>query len=81
MILPTKHLHVNRTLIGIGAEILALLNEPLTASRLWEDFRDSQSDQNRHLVGFDRFVLALDFLFLIEAIHFHRERVVKGPQR
>ena len=81
MILPTKHLRTQRSLIGIGAEILSMLDQPVTVSRLWDDFRESRSVASQHSISFDRFVLALDFLFLIKAVHLRRERLVKGgPQ-
>lgn len=80
MILPTKHLRVQRSLIGIGGEVLLLLERPKTVSRLWEDFRDQRARDEKHAVGFDRFVLSLDFLFSINAIRFHRERIVRGGE-
>ena len=39
MILPTKHIRTERALIGIGAEILALMQKPKTVSGLWDDLR------------------------------------------
>jgi len=78
MILPTKHLRIQRSLLGIGGEILLLLDEPKTVSRLWTDFRDQRAKRKQHAVGFDRFVLSLDFLFLIDAVSFQRERIARG---
>jgi len=54
MILPTKHLREDRALIAIGAEILGLLNESKTVSRLWDDLKRSRTDQpERSSVPFD----------------------------
>lgn len=39
MILPSKHLSQNRALIGIGAEVLSQIDEPLAVSELWERVR------------------------------------------
>jgi len=78
MILPTKHLPSDRSLIGIGGDVLALLDEPKTVSRLWDELRESRKRRRKHAVTFDRFVLALDFLFTIDGVHLCRERIVKG---
>jgi hypothetical protein len=37
MILPTKRLGIERAMLTVGAEILELLTEPKTVSRLWEE--------------------------------------------
>ncbi len=39
MILPTKHVRGDRALIGVGGEILRLLRQPMTVSRLWDEVR------------------------------------------
>ena len=39
MILPTKHLREDQALIAVGAELLGLLDEPKTVSRLWDELR------------------------------------------
>ena len=69
MILPTKHLSVDRALIGVGGQILQILIRPMTFTGLWESFRVLQNQsQNPAPVTYDWFVLAVDFLFLIGAI-------------
>lgn len=77
MILPSKHLKTERALIGIGGEVLQLLDQSKTVSRLWEEFRESRDQKGKHEVGFDRFVLTLDMLYLFEAIDFERGRIVR----
>lgn len=79
MILPTKRLREDRALIGIGAEILRLLDERKTVSRLWDEFKRNRTDA----VGrstFDWFVLALDLLFMIGAITLERGLVRREGQ-
>lgn len=44
MILPTKHLREDRALIAIGAELLRLLDEPKTVSRLWDELKRTRGD-------------------------------------
>jgi len=59
-------------LISLGAEVLRLLNESKTVSRLWDDFGKLQG---RNQVTFDWFVLSLDLLFVLGAIEADRGRV------
>lgn len=70
MILPSKHLSERRALLTLGSEILGLLDRPRTVSSVWEEVRGGNSEKKRRL-SYDWFVLALDLLFLIEAIRFN----------
>ena len=74
MILPTKHIAPENSLLGIGAVLLTLLNEEQTVTRLWDRARASND-----LLTFSRFVLALDLLFAIAAVEFARG-VIKRRQ-
>lgn len=65
MILPTKHVSQQSSLLGLGAMLLRLLDEPRTVTALWERARSLAA-----LGTWGRFVLALDLLFLIGAIEF-----------
>lgn len=67
MILPTKHLPQERSLIGIGGEVLGLLDEKKTVSALWNVFKRSRLDRGA-TITFDWFVLSLDLLFMMNAI-------------
>ncbi len=73
MILPTKGVPPSRALVTLGADILRLLTEAKTISRLWEDFRKAKPIVAN--VTFDWFVLSLDLLFLMGAVDFDRGRV------
>lgn len=44
MILPTKHLREDRALIAVGAELLRLLDEPKTVSRLWDELKRERAE-------------------------------------
>lgn len=72
MILPTKGIPPRRALVTLGADILRLLTEAKTISRLWDDFRKARSAAD---VTFDWFVLSLDLLFLMGVVDFDRGRV------
>ena len=78
MILPTKHLNAERSILRIGAEILVLLGSESTVSRLWSEF---QKYRRENLcikpVTYDWFVLTLDFLFLLGTISFLDGKIVR----
>jgi hypothetical protein len=77
MILPTKRLPEDNALIGIGADILRLLDERKTVSRLWHEFRLDRADR-ASATSYDWFVLSLDLLFMIGAISLERGQVRKA---
>lgn len=70
MILPTKHLSQDRALLTVGARLLTHLTRPKTVSALWEEISHAPNvaDGKRATLRYDAYVLALDLLFLIEAI-------------
>lgn len=78
MILPTKHLRSDRSLLAVGGEVLLILDEPKTVSRLWEEFSSTRSRAaSRAPVSYDWFVLSLDVLFILGAVEFGGGRVVR----
>ena len=63
MILPSKHIPEDQTLLGIGAVLLKEIGRPQTTTSLWERVRLHSA------VGtFERFVLALDLLHITGVI-------------
>lgn len=76
MILPTKHLRPDRALIALGADLLGLMSEPKTVSRLWSDFRRTRANRPGSApVTYEWFVLSLDLLFILGAVVFERGQV------
>jgi hypothetical protein len=76
VILPTKRLSEDRSLLGVGADLLRLLDQPKTVSRLWEEM------QKRRQVGagvsklpYDWFILSLDLLYAIGAVELRSGRI------
>jgi len=63
MILPTKHLPTERSLLGVGALLLEYLNSSRTISSLWD-----QVHKIAEVGSFERFILTLDLLYAIDAI-------------
>lgn len=61
MILPNKHLLSRDSLIGVGGLLLTKIGpDGTTVSKLWEGVRD-----RREVGTYDRFILALDTLYLL----------------
>lgn len=73
MILPTKHIRGDRALIGVGGEILRVLRQPMTVSRLWDEVREARAAfAPASPVSYEWFVLSLDLLFMVGAISVDR---------
>jgi len=64
MILPTRITPVERCLLAAGGEVLAELNRPRSISSLWYTVRDRPN-----LGSFGRFVITVDLLFILGAVH------------
>lgn len=65
MILPDKNINLDHSLLRCGGIMLKVLNEPLTITALWECVKTQDA-----FTGFDKFVLAMDFLYMINAIQY-----------
>ncbi len=72
MILPTKRITEDRSLLGIGSDILPLLDEPKTVSRLWAEFQKRRCNIALSIITYDWFVMALDLLFMLDAVSMER---------
>jgi len=77
MILPTKRLPEDRALLTTGAQILAVLDEPKSINRLWDDFRAGRSDSSGP-ISFDWFVLSLDLLATIGVVRLQGRKLVRA---
>lgn len=69
MILPNKHVDPKRSLIGIGAVILHMLDRPRSLSSIWDRIRERPE-----VITFERFTLALCFLYAVGAIEWEAGR-------
>lgn len=63
MILPTKHIPLNRSLLGAGAVLLKLMETPVTPTAIWDHAKHAPEVET-----YGRFVLVLDFLYAIGAV-------------
>lgn len=66
--MPTKHIKTENALIGVGGEVLALLDTGKTVSRLFHDMQDGREQGGLPTLQFDWFLLSLDFLYTVGAI-------------
>jgi hypothetical protein len=65
MILPTKHISTQQSLLGLGATILKYLPAPTTITGLWDKIRALPE-----IGTYKRFVLTLDLLYTMNAIDY-----------
>jgi len=76
MILPTKKLNQDKALLTVGADILLVLDEPKTVSRLWAETKNKRADTIRkRTITYDWFVLALSLLYSVGVIETHEGRI------
>lgn len=80
MLMPTKHIKTENALVGVGAELLALLDKEKTASRLFHDLQEGRRKNDLATIHFDWFMLAVDFLFTIGAVRFESGLIKKMNQ-
>ena len=81
MILPTKRLAVSRSILVVGAEVLRLLDEPKTVSRLWVEIQQIRVEKYKaQPITYDWFILALDLLYMMNAVEQERGRIQKVTQ-
>lgn len=82
MILPTKRVTEDRALLTLGGEVLLLLKEPKTVSRLWSELsNDRRKNTSSTPLTFDWFVLALDFLYALGVISLSQGLVRKQDEQ
>jgi len=78
MILPSKHIRISESLLGLGAYLLKYLNDgPKSVDQLW--FKVGKQNETKKAFsyhGFDNVVLALNYLFIIGAIDINSEGLI-----
>lgn len=69
MILPTKHLSPERSIISVSSEVFELIGRRSTVSSIWANLQEKHKASLRvGDVPYDWFILALDFLYIVGAI-------------
>ncbi|MBQ3642871.1 MAG: hypothetical protein IJH67_08110 [Thermoguttaceae bacterium] len=72
MILPTKYIPENNTLLAVGGILLNRLKTPMTLTALWNKVKREKS-----IGSFERFILAIDFLYMIGIVSLEKGLLVK----
>ncbi len=72
MILPNKYIQENEALLGVGATLLSQLTSQEELSVFWDRVKHSKSVDN-----FERFVLALDLLFMLGLVELKNNKICK----
>ena len=75
MIIPNKTIRLQNSLLGMGAQILSELHASETVSSLWEKIKKS-----KEINSFEKFILTLDFLFILNLINFEDGVLLKVNQ-
>lgn len=70
MILPSKHIYLSESLIGLGAFVISLISMPISIDECWQKLKDNYLDtgviKKKH--NFDNFVMTVELLFMIGAV-------------
>ena len=75
MILPSKHIRFSESLLGLGGVILEILQTPMTIDEIWNQYQIINKDRKKLPAyhNFENIILAVNFLFLINAIQLNTE--------
>ena len=65
MILPTKHIRISESLIGLGGYLVKFLKEPMSVDNLWIKFSKVNNKKFPAYHNFDNVVLSLNLLFIM----------------
>ena len=69
MILPSKHIKLSESFIGLGGFLLKLLNKPMSIDDLWQDFQKvNNTPQYPAYHSFDNIILGVNLLYFIGAV-------------
>jgi hypothetical protein len=78
MILPTKGITPDRALLAVGGDLLDVLSQPMTVSRLWHLVRRERIRRNqRSPLTYDWFVIALDFLHIVGVVELDETNLIR----
>ncbi|MDP9795979.1 hypothetical protein J2S43_004491 [Catenuloplanes nepalensis] len=74
MITPTKGIAPQRALVVVGAQVLQLLDRPMTVSQTWARLKEWRSGHGHHApLPFWWFVLSLDVLYALGVLELDRD--------
>lgn len=67
MLLPTKHIIAERSILGVGSRVLKHLNAPATIDEIWNRFDEQQPTSGKR-IDFGWFILALCALYAMDQV-------------
>lgn len=73
MILPTKHIRISESLIGLGGYLLKFLKEPITIDHIWIKYENVNNKKFPAYHNFDNLVLALNLLFIMGIVEINEK--------
>jgi hypothetical protein len=76
MILPSKHISLAESLLGLGGVLLEIIKKkPYSLDSLWQEYSkiNNRKDVFPAYHSFDNVILAIDLLFVIGAININSE--------
>ena len=69
MILPTKHIRLSESLLGLGSFVIQELSDPKTIDEVWSEFiKAVKSGEYPFSQSFENLILAIDLLYVLGAI-------------
>lgn len=70
MILPSKHIKISESFVGLGGVLLSLLqNEPCSIDYLWNKYNEiNNTSKCPAYHNFDNVIKAINLLFMVGAI-------------
>ena len=74
-LLPNKHVPTSRTLLGLGAMLLARLDTATTVNGLWD-----MVIEEPEIGSLQNFMLTLDYLYAIGAIDYEQGLLIKAKR-
>jgi len=78
VILPSKSIPGEKSLIALGGRVLDLLQQsPLTVTSVWTELHASESAAQTAPTSFEWFVLSLDMLYALGAIELEPTGVLR----
>lgn len=78
MILPSKHIKLSESYLGLGGFILGKLKTPRTIDKLWKDFTNVANTSTFPAThSFDNFILTIDILFSLGLVEVDPEGKLK----
>lgn len=80
MLLPTKHIIAENSILGVGADLLRLIEHPKAVAVLFRDLQELRQNDGLNAIQFDWFLLALDFLFLIGLIRYDAGTILRAQE-